>query len=222
VSSDPVIQLADWEGVREALAEIRAGREDFGRFFAEMFGEMEAMLADARNELIQAREEFRRQREEFEAARAKPTRTEPDNDLSGELSHAEQECRALREERAVLESELETVRARAAEMTESLDEQKKRTAQQQARWEDEFHWQRRLLEEVAGRLSDHALGAGDMPLQSQQEAGPPESVKLHTLPQPRPAETPTETDDGVLDSVLAQFQMLQKDVARRRRKSQAG
>ena len=51
------------------------------------------------------------------------------------------------------ESELEAVRSRSAEMAESLDEQKRISAQQQAQWTEELKRMRCLLENVSGQLS---------------------------------------------------------------------
>jgi hypothetical protein len=109
---------------------------------------------------------------------------------------------ALRErERAELEAELEAVRGRAAEMAESLAEQKRLLAQQQVEWAREFKRMRCLLEGMSGQLAEGIAGAG---------VGISEPAPSAACPAAPPA------GDPVLDSVLAQFAMLQKDVARRR------
>jgi septal ring factor EnvC (AmiA/AmiB activator) len=97
----------------------------------------------------------------------------------------------LEQERTQLESELEAVRNRAAETAELLAEQKRLSVQQQSVWADEL---KRLAE---------VLPAADAP---RPEAGRKGAVQ----------HVPKAAADPALDSVVAQFEILQKDLARRR------
>jgi len=124
-----------------------------------------------------------------------------DEDLQQRLQQMAQQQALLERERAELEAELEAVRGRAAEMAESLAEQKRLLAQQQVEWAREFNRMRCLLEGMSGRLAEGLAGA---------VAG-----NVEPAPGAAPAAAPP-AGDPVLDSVLAQFAMLQKDVARRR------
>jgi len=108
-------------------------------------------------------------------------------------------------ERAVLEAELEAVRDRAAEMSESLAEQQRLAGQQQAEWNNELKRMRGMLEHVSRQLSQQEL-----PTQ-------PADVEPEPPPVPRAVEEPpAENEDAALSSVMAQFEMLQRDLARRR------
>ena len=114
------------------------------------------------------------------------------------MQEMQQQHGQVEQERRLLESELEAVRNRAVEMAEMLDEQKRQATQQQGQWTDELKRMRRLLEDMSVRT------VRDEPV-----------VPVEQQPVPRqPA--PRRAADPALDSVMAQFEMLQKDLARRR------
>ncbi len=91
---------------------------------------------------------------------------------------------------------------RASEMAETLAQQGRQMAEERLQWSEELKQMRRLLEGLSQRRPE------------------PESV---AAPAPARAETrPAAGHDGaeadpVLNSVMAQFEMLQKDLARRRK-----
>jgi chromosome segregation ATPase len=267
--------LAGWDSVCGALAEIRASHGEFGKFFSEVFDQLTVMtsqLAARQEHLVQAAEEHgsqdgtqasthgeklqqlleealqqrAEQRESQEAVRSQLTRlaavaaeladaqtawgdvrnevTTLGNDIRQQFAQVQavqaqsadqgayhelqqqmqkmvQQQAVLEQERKGLEAELEAVRGRAAELADALAGQKRQLAQQQASWAEEFKRIRLLLEVMGGRLSEgiHAINP----------ARPEPARKV------APATT-AAAGDPVLESVMAQFEILQKDVARRR------
>ena len=63
VSVDLSAELADWDGVSDSLAEIRAGHEDFDRFFREVFEQFDSILTQFARE----RDRWQQERREIEA-----------------------------------------------------------------------------------------------------------------------------------------------------------
>jgi chromosome segregation ATPase len=113
------------------------------------------------------------------------------------LDDARQQRAAWEQERAALEAELETVRNRSAELAETLSEQKRLSAQQQAEWSSELKRMRSLLEAISGQMVQDGSGtAATRSARGETAAG--------------------AAADPVLDSVMAQFAMLQQEVTQRR------
>jgi chromosome segregation ATPase len=267
--------LAGWDSVCGALAEIRASHGEFGKFFSEVFDQLTVMtsqlaarqehlvqaaeehrsqddtqvstrgeqlqqlleealherteqresqeavhtqltrlaavaaeLADARsvwgnasNEVTALRSDIRQQFEQLQAVQSQGTDQAAYRELQQQMRQMVQQQTVLEQERKGLEAELEAVRGRAAELADALAEQKRQLAQQQASWAEEFKRIRLLLEVMGGRLTEgiHAINP----------AKPEPARKL------APATT-AAAGDPVLESVMAQFEILQKDVARRR------
>jgi chromosome segregation ATPase len=106
-------------------------------------------------------------------------------------------------ERSELETELEVVRSRAAELQDIVDTQRRELGEARAEMSSELKELRRLVEQQASLL---ARNSGPMP----------------TIPAPRDVEDPEAkdppADDPVMNSVAAQFAKLQKDMALRRKK----
>lgn len=126
-----------------------------------------------------------------------------------EKSHAE----VLRE-RDRLESELELVRTRACELQEVVSEQQDQLAQQHDDVSDEL---RQLKSVIESQLS--SLNRKSQPLERLQTAvtqPPPTVTNPASTSPPELAEAPPA--DPVMNSVMAQFARLQKDVAQRRKK----
>jgi len=186
--------FALWEEASRQQGEIRQSQAGVE--------EQIVRLADVAVELIAVQNEVKAQREKWvqqsaalatlpEAIASAQTPPPSDSQLE-ELQHQYSE---LQQERTLLESELESVRSRAAELTDRLTEQKRNAAQQQSHWDEELHRLGLLLETVASRQADAQQ------LLEQRPA--------------TPAATPATTDP-VLGSVLAQFELIQQDCARRR------
>jgi hypothetical protein len=228
VSVDLSAHFAGWDAVCRALNDLRASHGDFEKFFTGMFDQLETMAAELKgreqqlaqtadgnrrqavvadadrdSQVRQMLEESQQQRAELrgtqEAIHGQVARLAA---VAAELSQAQvshqQSC--AEQERADVEAELDAVRGRAAELAESLAEQKRLFGRQQAEWSEELKRMRGLLEAMSGRL-DEAIPA--LP------AGVPE-------PRSGPAAGDPAAADPVLDSVMAQFQILQRGMARRK------
>jgi chromosome segregation ATPase len=134
---------------------------------------------------------------------------------------ASEQLAELAQEKAELENELELVRTRAAELHETVAEQKNQLREERSVTTTELKELRRLVEQQAELLA---------------QLEPPENVR-NSMPAPRisipskaPAPSTTNTvaasaaaeeaepADPVVNSVMAQFAKLQKDVAQRRKK----
>ena len=120
---------------------------------------------------------------------------QPSNDrqISEVLEHTRQQQADWIEQRAALEAELDAMRRRATEQAEALSEQKRLASQQQAEFTGELKRMRSLLETLASQVRGEPATAG-------QGAKPP------------------VVDSTVLGSVLAQFEMLQRNITVRRSK----
>lgn len=116
-----------------------------------------------------------------------------DSQVSEILEHARQQQAEWLQQRATLEAELDTMRRRTAEQAEALSEQKRLAGQQQAELSGELKRMRSLMENLASQVRSEPVAPGD-------------DAK------PQPAES------SVLGSVLAQFEMLQRDINHRRTK----
>jgi hypothetical protein len=95
-------------------------------------------------------------------------------------------------------------------MAEELTEQTRRMAEERALWNEELKAIRLLLEAMA----------------QQRREPPPPTCQANVSQAPddaqpvaSPREPVPEGDDPVLDSILAQFEILQKDLTRRRKSS---
>jgi predicted nuclease with TOPRIM domain len=117
---------------------------------------------------------------------------------------ADERIQELELERTSLELELDAVRARAAELEDAAEEEKRLATEQRAQWTGELRELRRGLERQAQILS-------------QQDRAPASVRETSVVPQSgQHTQEATAPADPVLDSVLAQFQMLQNDRIQRR------
>jgi chromosome segregation ATPase len=211
--------------VKQSLAALHAGQENFTRFITELFAEFENLT------------------QKLCAAEAQSAQATAVDTNSAELSAATETLRTkvteLEEERRQLEEELENVRTHSANMAQVIEEQKRQMAEENAGWTAELRQLRRILDKQATWISQQRENssqyAADM--ESQQfaapaedyPAGPPPILPIRTAQNPNreiqqqpAAMRPTGTagqagrHDAVLGSVLSQFEMLQRDVARRR------
>jgi chromosome segregation ATPase len=113
------------------------------------------------------------------------------------LEDTRQQRASWEQERSAMETELEAVRERAAELAEALAGQKRSATQQQAEWTGELRRMRSLLEAISGQMA--------------QEEG-----RASAAQPARSNGTGAGSGDPALDSVMAQFQLLQHEVAQRR------
>jgi len=116
------------------------------------------------------------------------------------VSDLERRLREVEQDRAALETELDHIRKRAAEANSALAEHKRREVEERAEWSGELKQLRRALEKQS------------MLLVEQQETGANSTRK--TVPV-RGDSTPT-ISDPVVDSVMEQFESLQRDMIKRR------
>ncbi len=190
--------LQEAERQREAFqAAIEAAQARDGRL-SELLDE----LSQARADLSEARDQIQRLRKELESSGPGAVSATPDEGLQSRLAQLEQERAQLDQERVVIETELESVRNRAAEMAENLAEQRREMSSEREQWAQELKRMRRLLENI----SAHRMA----PLPVETPPAPSE-------PHESAASSSGGAGDPVLDSVMAQFEMLQKDIVRRRR-----
>ncbi|MEI8375133.1 MAG: hypothetical protein WCJ35_20120 [Planctomycetota bacterium] len=201
---------ADQQETQRSWAEIRAGyqrflddhadlrevREGFRQIAGEFSGIKEDVQRD-RKDLHELYASVENQLSrlstwtaELTEAQAGPTHNPQIADI---LEHTRQQQAEWLQQRAALEAELDVLRRRATEQAEALSEQKRLAGQQQAELAGELKRMRSLLETLTGQVRGEPLTTD-------------ESKKS------RPA------DSSVLGSVLAQFEMLQRDITLRRTK----
>jgi chromosome segregation ATPase len=144
-------------------------------------------LAAARKELADLRAEFN-QRGATQAIAPEAA------ELIAELQH----------ERSALESELELVRGRAAELHDALAQERRALSEHRAETANELKQMRRMIEKQAELLSDRTVTV----------AAAHEAMNVTAAHEATEAAPPA---DPVISSVMAQFAKLQKEVAERRK-----
>jgi DNA repair exonuclease SbcCD ATPase subunit len=201
---------ADQQETQQSWGEIRAGYQRFLDDHTEL-GEIRDSFRQIADEFSGIKEDVQRERKdlhelcasvesqlsrlssltaELGEAQAQPIH---DSQVADILEHARQQQAEWLQQRATLETELDAMRRRAAEQAESLSEQKRLAGQQQAELSGELKRMRNLMESLASQVRGAPAAAGESP-------------------KPQPG------DSSVLSSVLAQFEVLQRDIAFRRNK----
>jgi chromosome segregation ATPase len=155
-------------------------------------------LSESTRELTEARDQIVQLRAEVEGLKAE--HVEEDGDQHQQVADLEQE-------RATLETELELVRGRASELQEQVMSHERSMEEQQQEMSAELRQLRELVERNASSAR-------------KSTASP---VRPTELPSPNDEATPNQqaqpvTADPVVNSVMAQFAKLQKDVSARRKK----
>lgn len=207
--------LDDWDQVRKSLAALGSSHEELDQFFSSALDQLEALWG----ELLQRQRAFMEQCRRVEAeGQRRGSQPDPQPAVAPEAAEPlpsawretaeqwERERAELEQERKVLEAELDAVRTRAAELAEIVASQQRQMAEDRAHWAEELKYLRRLVERLLRQqLEQEAVPAPSFPKGDRRA----EDI--------RAAETDTVAgNDPVLDSVAAQFAMLQKDVAHRR------
>jgi SMC interacting uncharacterized protein involved in chromosome segregation len=123
------------------------------------------------------------------------------------------ELDALRTERLELESELELVRARSAALQETVALQKRELAAQRVSVTEELQELRGLLAEQTRMLAQREPSLAAAPAPAEQPRSERESSPELILD-----DTCSKHLDPVVNSVMAQFAKLQKDISQRRKK----
>ncbi len=174
------IAVKEREALGELMAQLRS-QPATAETSATETATLRATLALAQTELAQLREQH-----------AAPA---VDSALHEQLTAAEVE-------RQQLESELDVLRNRGAELAEMLTEQKQAATQEREQWNDELRQLRRAVERQAEALVRRTATA---------PVGTP-------APDPvagRPVGSNGKDDNRVVGSVLAQFETLQKNKVRK-------
>jgi chromosome segregation ATPase len=201
---------ADQQATQQSWTEIRAGYQRFLEDHADL-RELRESLRQIVGEFAAVKDDVQQQRKDLQdlyasvesqlsrlttlAAELSEARTQSTNDtqIADILEHTKQQQAEWLAQRTALETELDTLRRRASEQAEALSEQKRLAGQQQAELAGELKRMRSLLD----TLGSQVRGA---------PSAPGENAK------PKPDE------NSVLGSVLAQFEMLQRDMNLRRTK----
>ena len=196
----------DWTPVRDTLAALRAGHESLDLFVAQLFSGLESMrerldqhdrrIKEERRRIAEEREKLAAERAQWHAQKQQVTSESPDS--SRLLVELEQE-------RGMLEEELETVRRRCEELAQTVADQKRQLTEERAEWTAEFRQLRKILDKQSQILVERVEQNQVAPL--AVVAGPSENVN---------GAAAQRGVDPVLGSVISQFQLLQKDAARRR------
>jgi chromosome segregation ATPase len=212
------------EELRELKAKVQSAHEETARIWPEISTAHQQFLQE-HAELHETREEIRRISTEFCAMRkgveqdqvescqrqesiqehlqrlasisadpaAAQSLSNHDEQLSQVLEANRQQQAAWQQDRAGLEAKLEAERQRFAQQNEALAEQRRLAAQQQAELAGELKRMRSLLEVLLSHMNKPFGANADDDNQ-----------------------TSSSSENAAVESVLAQFEMLQRDLAERR------
>ncbi len=215
--------------IEESFRELDALHTDLEKFYQELVHQEET-LERARAELEHAQREREMEREavdreqianleqleqqyqqaqqELESLRLEVADRDPH--VTGEYAEGySAEVLDLQQQREELEAELETVRTRAAELSDALDEAKRQSVEDRAEWSTELKQMRRILE----RQSELLATAPTQPVAAAAVSASPGREKGAAAVATEPAKDP------VLGSVMAQFEKIRKERAQRRMRS---
>jgi hypothetical protein len=220
--------LVDGQAFRQGLGALRAGHEEIGHFVSSLFEELDAAwiefeddhtrMSAERQKLADAQADFAARRGQWES------------DHRVRTDALQRRVVELEKDRLVLKAELESARAQATDLHQTLAELQQRIATERTEWNLEL----RLCREVLDRQSGIVLGAppprseltikvpANMTVvptfdRLQHSAGGPPPVELpqyipaHLTPGPLPRAIPTNTTDmlqrpqpaGILDGGAA-------------------
>jgi SMC interacting uncharacterized protein involved in chromosome segregation len=218
----------DWTPVRDTLAALRAGHESLDLFVGQLFSGLESMrerLEQHDRKIKEERRQLAEERQKLAAERAQwqgqKQRTASDSPSGQRVAEAEQE-------RVALEEELETVRQRCEELAGTVAEQKRQIAEERAEWTAEFRQLRKILDKqsqlLAQRMDQHAQAPLAVVPAATTHAAPNGANGANGSNGSNGANGANGANvaaarggiDPVLGSVMNQFQLLQKDAARRR------
>jgi chromosome segregation ATPase len=212
-------RLTDTETQREELrhqlqilqasaAATTGGSDALAPLLAEL-GDLRRQFAETQSELTATRSELTAALERSTAALS--ANPQPTGDGAPISDDARARLSELEQERRELETELELVRTRAAELQETVNNQRREMAEQRAELSSEMRAIREVVEQnraVGGKAAAEfaeplrvAIGTRE-PVAAARESSAGEEASA----------------DPVISSVMAQFARLQKDVAQRRKK----
>ncbi|HEY2826242.1 MAG TPA: hypothetical protein VGJ04_01470 [Pirellulales bacterium] len=229
--------------LQQLLAVLRRGHENYAQFVTELLADLEAM----QQQLVEAETQITRQNQQLTELARPSAETAEQSAGNHPNSDAElvNKVTELESDRQALEEELENIRARAVNMSQTISDQKRQMSEDQSQWMAELRQLRRLLDkqtkwitqqvEIGAVPSGIAIGtlSTEPPTNETPPSGPDTNSNGHAL---KPSEQSTQASattpspaaprkiqgnhkDPVLGSILSQFEFLQKDVARRRKQS---
>jgi chromosome segregation ATPase len=204
--------------VEQTLNKLRASQAGLDALVVELFNELKSLHGEltqgrrtAREQNEQAERQIEQLTESLDAARSRLAEVEAELAAALEEAAAREAARAdepavdesaqrerdeLLVERDALESQLETVRDRAADLVERLEREQR-----------EFAEERRQLQNELSRLNRSLVE------RPAAQPAPPDGARATV---PMSAVKSEVQENPVIDSVMAQFQMVQRDAARRR------
>jgi hypothetical protein len=201
-SEAPVLEILDWRPVAETLASLQTECAQSEELIDDLFAELEKRRAELAQKVAEVELERAanwRLKEQFEKSLTLRLAATPVNE-AGEPRHPSE----LELERAALVVELEQVRARAAELHETLLEQQQEHAEHNARLAGEIQSLRQWIERNA-ELRDSS--PREIPVELSENDLAASGVAASA-----------SGGDPVVSSVMAQFAQLQRDVAKRRKR----
>lgn len=170
------------------------GSRDEVQHLKEGLESRDLQLAKALDELARTRQQLEQTRDQLR--QADEAERYDQNEIADTAALA-----AWAREREALEAELELVRTHAAELNETVTQQQHEIDTQKTELGTELQQLRKLVEKHVDLTADRAVSSGW------------ETAQAPSLP----AAVLTQSRDPVVNSVMAQFAKLQKDVAQRRR-----
>lgn len=228
---------APWQPIGEIIADFRTECADFNQLVQGLFDQLDQMqreldhrmrdlererekVAERERQLSDQRQETNRFAHQFEHQEAKLSEALTELEalkalICEQRSHrpepsADPDIRELQQERHALETELELVRGRAAELYDALVQQKRALDDYRQETSGELKQLRRIVEKQAELLAEGSTGGAT-------SAAHRESGNTEEDDEPAVHEAPA---DPVVSSVMAQFAKLQKEVAERRKQRQ--
>lgn len=207
-----------WRRMASERETLKAEAEAWQKKQADLEQQVQAVTQDSQcaqglnAELDQLRQALHQSRHENQLLQARLE--SPGESIDPALLEQKQ---ALESELDAMEQELETVRSRAVQIAESAADERRQIAQERAEWLGEIRLLRQFLEQggvvAKGQGSAPArqpAAAAEAQQGSRSQETSQEQSNTHNAATGRP-------EDVVLESVVAQFQLLQKDVAKRRK-----
>lgn len=191
---------------RTQTADTRAQLADSQRQANEALGQLVAsqdQVVETRQRLAAAQRQVAELESQLTALRQQLEESQQAEAAAPHEPLASSALATMTQEREALEAELELVRSQAAELHETVRQQQHEMVTQKTELGGELQQLRRLVEKQADLIADRAVEPGRETV-TQTVAAAPGNLAL--------------PNDPVVNSVMAQFAKLQKDVAQRRRR----
>ncbi len=230
----------DGNRVRDSLSALRLGHDGLEQFVGLLFDEFDGLRDQL--ETDQASVEDERQELRRSQAKIAAERQQWETDRQHWNDALQKRVVELEHDKLSLATDLESERRRSAEVAKAAVEQQRHFAEERAQWMAEL---RQLRERSGAEPRDAVNGTSaidptetkinsdvdwatlypqmndsrptDSRPRKEQPAGRPAKPAAVPAPKP-PAFNPFEADP-VMGPLMSQFQLLQRDVARRRKKS---